>query len=49
MDDLLLLPNFCPHLEPPAELSGWQTWNITFIGAVIYWLASDRPLVLRLL
>ena len=48
MDNLLLLPNFCPHLELPAELSGWQTWNITFIGAVIYWLASDRPLVLRL-
>jgi hypothetical protein len=49
MDDLRLLPNFCPHLELPVELSGWQTWIITFIGAVIYWLASDRPQVLRLL
>ena len=39
---------FCPHLELLAELSGWQIWNIMYIGAVIYWLASDKPLVRRL-
>ena len=48
MDNLLLLPSFCPHLELPVELSRWQIWNIMFIGAVIYGLASDKPLVRRL-
>jgi hypothetical protein len=48
MDNLLLLPSFCPHLELLAELSGWQIWNIMFIGDVIYRIASDRPLVVRL-
>jgi hypothetical protein len=48
MDNLLLLPSFCPHLELLAELSRWQIWNIMFIGAFIYWLASDKPLVRRL-
>ena len=27
---------FCPHLVPLVELSGWQIWSTVFIGAVTY-------------